>query len=642
MFFLSRFSLLMRFSLPSVSLALFLICLSTGSAHADNLYQVSGTFESTDDKSLNIEKCTANEEIKINWTITGGTGGASQVTYQVLAGSNCSSFDASGCVKLVGTSNYTGSQNLTTTFKAQDLFSANCAGFEGSTSGVLSIYFCVNDPNPPPDGGVAGIECHAVTDTINYTLVRPTAPTDISIGVDEGELEVSWSANDVSYSKYRIYYTTVAGLMNSGDIPPSSCAASHTSGIDCTSTVTSTAATIGGLSNGVSVYVAVTGYDNLGNESPFSVVSIGTPSQIQDFWEYYKSRGGMEPGGYCFIATATYGSYQHNYVKVLRNFRDQVLKKSEFGRSLVDFYYQWSPALAEVIQDTPFLKVLVRILLWPVIALAWLWINTSLVVKFLLLLALILAFRYGRRGFGILKQKLGARTAVALLVATAISLGAGASLAETPRTFHLEVKFGPFKPDIDKKVFNNGATPFADVFGDSNRLMTQIEFEWLIWKKFGTLGLSCGIGFYQAVGKGYLEGTTTKAGSSTVLNIIPLTLQAVYRFDALWYRWKVPFVPYAKLGFSYNIWWVLNSSGEVAKTRGLSGNGGIFGLRASFGIQFLLDVFDKRMAQTFDFETGVNHTYIFAEFVISRADDFWQSGLNFSDEYFLFGVAFEF
>ncbi len=69
----------------------------------------------------------------------------------------------------------------------------------------------------------------------------------------------------------------------------------------------------------------------------------------------------------CFIATAAYGSYMAAEVKALREFRDNVLLTSDWGRWLVDFYYATSPPLAEVISHNELLKKLTRWALTPIV-----------------------------------------------------------------------------------------------------------------------------------------------------------------------------------------------------------------------------------------------------------------------------------
>ena len=74
-----------------------------------------------------------------------------------------------------------------------------------------------------------------------------------------------------------------------------------------------------------------------------------------------------QTGGGCFIATAAYGSYFEPEVMVLRQFRDQHLLPYKAGRALVNFYYDVSPEIANVIAQQESLKMLVRISLTPVV-----------------------------------------------------------------------------------------------------------------------------------------------------------------------------------------------------------------------------------------------------------------------------------
>ncbi|MFH0870693.1 MAG: CFI-box-CTERM domain-containing protein [archaeon] len=44
----------------------------------------------------------------------------------------------------------------------------------------------------------------------------------------------------------------------------------------------------------------------------------------------------------CFVATAVYGNINAPQVEVLRQFRDNVLANSSFGRAFINFYYSGS------------------------------------------------------------------------------------------------------------------------------------------------------------------------------------------------------------------------------------------------------------------------------------------------------------
>lgn len=52
----------------------------------------------------------------------------------------------------------------------------------------------------------------------------------------------------------------------------------------------------------------------------------------------------------CFIATAVYGDVESYEVKLLRNYRDESLLKSPIGRLFINFYYFFSPPIADFLK----------------------------------------------------------------------------------------------------------------------------------------------------------------------------------------------------------------------------------------------------------------------------------------------------
>ena len=64
--------------------------------------------------------------------------------------------------------------------------------------------------------------------------------------------------------------------------------------------------------------------------------------------------------GYCFIATAAYGTETASQLVVLRDFRDQVLLKNALGSRFVEAYYKLSPPVADFIAKSDFLRAIVR------------------------------------------------------------------------------------------------------------------------------------------------------------------------------------------------------------------------------------------------------------------------------------------
>ncbi len=187
---------------------------------------------------------------------------------------------------------------------------------------------------------------------------------------------------------------------------------------------------------------------------------------------------------------------------------------------------------------------------------------------------------------------------------------------KTPQRFALELRFGPYTPNIDGE-FNGTAprAPYRDFFGSKDRLMTQIELDYQILRHVGTAGIGLGVGYFSATGKNRLASTGEISSDSSTLKVIPFSLSAVYRFDLALERWKVPLVPYGKLGLDYALWSITNGNGDVPQDGfGGSGRGGTWGWHAAVGLSLVLDFFDPVTARQFDNDMGVNHTHLFVEF----------------------------
>ena len=77
-------------------------------------------------------------------------------------------------------------------------------------------------------------------------------------------------------------------------------------------------------------------------------------------------------GGGCLIATATYGSELAPQVQQLRELRDNKLLQTETGSALMhgfnDFYYSFSPGIADYERENPYFKETVKIAITPMIS----------------------------------------------------------------------------------------------------------------------------------------------------------------------------------------------------------------------------------------------------------------------------------
>jgi hypothetical protein len=62
----------------------------------------------------------------------------------------------------------------------------------------------------------------------------------------------------------------------------------------------------------------------------------------------------------CYIATMAYGDYEHPQVMILRQFRDEVLDKSAFGKWFIKNYYHYSPKLVEKLKNKKGINAIIR------------------------------------------------------------------------------------------------------------------------------------------------------------------------------------------------------------------------------------------------------------------------------------------
>lgn len=71
------------------------------------------------------------------------------------------------------------------------------------------------------------------------------------------------------------------------------------------------------------------------------------------------SRGRSGSSG-CYIATMAYGDYDHPQVIILRQYRDEVLDKSAFGKWFIKTYYHYSPKLVERLKNKKAINAIIR------------------------------------------------------------------------------------------------------------------------------------------------------------------------------------------------------------------------------------------------------------------------------------------
>lgn len=416
-----------------------------------------------------------------------------------------------------------------------------------------------------------------------------------------------------------------------------------------------------GLQNGIPVAIAVRSVDTFDNVGPLSNVQIQTPIPISDFYEWYRLQGGEEEGGFCFVATAAWGSQAHPWVVGLRAFRDRVLAASPSGAALIRGYYGASPPAAEWVRQMPHRRHAVQALLLPVVWVAAVrmaapWLGGAVL---LVLVARVLRRRFERKRRGSVRA---AATGVLLLGVVTVPSSAFAqqraeAAAQRPKPalpvgLGFEFKAGPYLPRLAQE--DNANPAFGNIFG-SDDPSPQFTFgsEVQLYRGFGSLGLYGSVGYANWNGRGLLPGSTPDAplrsDDETTLNLIPLTAQVVYRFDILVDRTPVPLVPYVRGGLAYTVFWITDGAGRVSRVENgtatedddFVGRGGKFGLTGTVGMSLLLNFVDRRAAQNLYNTTKIRGTYLFFELQHNEVDDFGSPGFDFSDTTWNAGLFLE-
>ena len=101
------------------------------------------------------------------------------------------------------------------------------------------------------------------------------------------------------------------------------------------------------------------------------------------------SGGGDGGGGGCFIAATAFGSPLAPEVTTLREFRDRYLLTHLPGQAMVAFYYKVSPALADFLALHPSFRISTRLLLYPVVGMSRLMLDSPRGTKIAFLILLM-------------------------------------------------------------------------------------------------------------------------------------------------------------------------------------------------------------------------------------------------------------
>jgi hypothetical protein len=235
-----------------------------------------------------------------------------------------------------------------------------------------------------------------------------------------------------------------------------------------------------------------------------------------------------------------------------------------------------------------------------------------------------------------------------LVAADARALEFGTRAQEHPyrsaQNFALELRFSPYRPQVDDEPSLNGLTPFRDSFGSNPRLAIGIEFDWQMFRipYVGTLGPGLGASMVS-MSRNARTLRGGPSGDEYGLSIYPFHLVAVLRADAVWRDFGFPIVPYGKIGMGYALWRATDT-GETASSVNVSGKGSSYGLHVALGAAFTLDAIDKGASRNMDNATGINNTYFYFEYYSSMLNSSFAQdvALRVGTSTWAMGLAFEF
>jgi len=205
----------------------------------------------------------------------------------------------------------------------------------------------------------------------------------------ERDITLQWdhSIDSPYLQSYKIYYYTTpgdAGSLNTADYAVSYTLAGGspvlinplTDPKPITIDKSNTQITLHFSDAGKIYYFAATAVDTTGRES-LPTTEIGSDGSVTGAGSVtgtgsgggggYSGVSDSGGGGGCFIATAAFGSYLDPHVKGLRDFRDRYLLTNSLGQAFVNYYYRYSPPIADAIKKHESLKAATRWALIPVV-----------------------------------------------------------------------------------------------------------------------------------------------------------------------------------------------------------------------------------------------------------------------------------
>ena len=466
--------------------------------------------------------------------------GASTITASFLLGSNCQTAPAA-CVS-IGQLSFSATQTASApTFSSKLVFQAasgsatvDCASLTAGSSSLWAVLSQDGSPLPfalslalPVVSATVGAPKAVTAQTANEGLLvtwKPPAIMTLVVGYQVLCLPAPAAAETAGYETCGLTTSTGGASLTPGDV---------TQVCSAVLPATATSVRLSGLSNGTLYTVAMVAIDASGGVSALSLPAQATPQASEGFYEKYKQAGGAAGG--CALASSP----------------------GDRGKDLL---------------------------------------GCALVVVALVLLRARRRRRTRCRALRVAASLLFLLAATGTAQAQVLRMDGdgGNDWAANPATergfspvdWAFELGVSLYRPAADSE-FGGGVHPYADTFGNSRHLMSEVELVRYLGHRHGAWGLGLRAGYYKVTAAAFLTDGTGRSGDETALRLYPFALSLIYRASDLPGLRRAWLIPYAKAGLD-GAWWTATNTGDSGKHSGLSP-----GWHAAAGLMFGLGVFSK-------------------------------------------------
>jgi hypothetical protein len=194
-----------------------------------------------------------------------------------------------------------------------------------------------------------------------------------------------------------------------------------------------------------------------------------------------------------------------------------------------------------------------------------------------------------------------------------------------PWHFYFEIRFGPYWPEVDEEF--GGSGPYEQTFGKKPRFYFGIELDWLPLHipYVASIGPGFGWGYSRSKGRPLDDAGAPVQEADTSLWVMPMHASAIVRFDGPLRRWRVPIVPYAKIGFGFGIWSAGGPTGTSQvpsddPDKPTKGRGNSMGMHLALGGAISLNSFDPSSAIQLRESTGIRYVNLWGEWMWANLD----------------------